>query len=162
MPLGYFSCYVKCGVSINLHYGHLVTKNVWTILKYSTPYLGFIVVSCRRVVCTTIPLRLWHLHNTLCSILMVNQSNLILLLIFIHIWRLDNFLSMIRELWSSVCPHNNVYALILSHFKIKLDNTYFNNNVYVFNGVTRLICIECFKWTNYSTDFITLKTKCNK
>ena len=67
-----------CEVPINCLYGHQVTDNVWSAIKYSTLHLGSIVVSGRRVVYTTITMRVTYdtLHNILCSTLIAGQSSI--------------------------------------------------------------------------------------
>jgi len=70
--------------------------------------------------------------------------------------RLDNSLSMICEMWSSVNPHNSLYALMISHFSIKLDYEYFKNGFLMFNGVSQL------SLTILGTLLFWNKTKINK
>ena len=62
-----------CEVPINCLYGHPVTDNVWSAIKYLT-----LVVSGRRVVYTTITMRVTYdtLHNILCSTLIAGQSSI--------------------------------------------------------------------------------------
>ena len=127
-------------VPINRLYSHPVTDNVWTATKYSTPHLGSIVVSGRRVVYTIITMRITYetFHNILCSILMAGQSNINItpnIYIYVKTWYL---ISMTREMKSSVYSHNSLYVLLLSHITVKLDYGYFKNSVIMFNGVSLL------------------------
>ena len=66
------------GVPINCLYGYPVTDNVGSAIKHSTPHLGSIVVSGRRVVYTIITMRMTYdtLHNFLYSILIAGQSGI--------------------------------------------------------------------------------------
>lgn len=125
-----------CGIHINYLYGHLVTKNIWSTIKYSIPHIGSIMVPGRWVVYTAITLRITcdTLLNILYSILITGQSNVNITPNMHTYVNTYNYLSMTHEIWSSFYPYlNNV---ILSHLTIKLDYRYFKNNVLVFNGIT--------------------------
>jgi hypothetical protein len=81
---------------------------------------------------------LWHLHITLCSILMAGQSNIHItnnIYIYVKIWYL---ISITLEMWSSVFSHNSLCALILSCFTIKFDYKYFKNSIPMFKRISRL------------------------
>jgi len=123
---------------------HFIVIWLWMtfIRQQSTQllHLWYTVTAGRRVKFTTYinENHLWLLHNVLCNILMVGQSNINITLIFISMWRLDKSLSMICEMWSSIYSHYNLFALMISHFTLKLDYKCFKNNVLVFNGVSQL------------------------
>lgn len=92
LTLRHLSCYTEwkissrslmsvnmfCEIPINYLYGRLVTDNVWSTIKYSTPHLGSIVFSVWMLVYATITMRITYatLHNILCSILIAGESNI--------------------------------------------------------------------------------------
>ena len=67
-----------CEAPINCLYDHPVTDDVWSVTKYLTLHLGYIVVSGRRMVYTTITMRVTYdiLHNVICSTLIAGQSSI--------------------------------------------------------------------------------------